>query len=153
MELSEIEQSTQDLDWFAVDSRGSIAHFASGGKLLPKTVSQSKEDSEKLQLFFRSLSDERTSAETDSQLSEMVELTDDSSRNQYLTDFSSMSQRGLYSYDSPLSGNRSIYFRVASPKTPLTVDDLPDEISALLTRTRYEGEFANTRLIRDDNIN
>ena len=149
MQFSEIEQSTQDLDWFAVDSLGSVAHFASGGKLLPKTVAQSKEDAEQLQLFLRSLSDKRTSAETDPRLSEMVELADDSSRNQYLNDFSSMSRRGFYSYDSPLSGDRSFYYRVTSPKHPLTISDLPEEISIVLRRTKYEGRFVDAQTVQD----
>ena len=152
MEVSEIEQTTQDIDWFAVDAFGAVAHFASGGKLLPKSVTQSKDDLEKIRVYFRSLPDERTPIEVDSLLRQMVDLPDENAEKQYLSDFSSMSGRGLYSYDSPLAGDRSSYFRVTFPDSPLTIRDLPNEIASIVAKTNYSGEFASTQSIRDHEI-
>ena len=52
--ISELEEETQDIDWFCVDVAGEIAHFASGGRgFLPTSVSSSRVSLEILLQYFR----------------------------------------------------------------------------------------------------
>ena len=152
MEFTEIEQLTQDIDWFAVDESEEIAHFASAGKLLPKSIAASREDSERVREFFRSLSTNRTAAMTDSQIDEFVQLKGESLRIQYLVDFQSMSRRGLYSYDTPLEADRSSYFRVSCPLNPLKLAELPDDIRTIVERTRITSSFKELKLLVNNDI-
>ncbi len=53
MEFSKGEQLTSDIDWFAFDQNGELAHFASFSRFLPKSVACSKENNKLLTNYFR----------------------------------------------------------------------------------------------------
>ncbi len=54
--IPETAQEATDFDWFAVDESGYIGHFTTAGfKLLPKSVSVSAPDLEKVTDYFKQL--------------------------------------------------------------------------------------------------
>jgi hypothetical protein len=147
MEFTDNEQMTLDLDWFATDSAGHLAHFASAGRPLPVSVAASKEENSLVREFFRSLPATRSACEVDSELAKFVVFENSEQRSRYLNDFQSMGSRGLYSYDTPLSEGQKLFFRVCSPQEHLTLSDLPSEVAAIVQRTVFPGRFANSSTI------
>lgn len=152
MEYTEHDQISLDLDWFAIDGEGQIAHFASAGRPLPKSVSQSQEDNTFVSEFFRSLPATKTIGEADSEITSHVTFESPEMRSRYLTDFESMGFRGLYSYDTTLPGADQLFFRVYSPGEPLKIADLPLEVAMILQRTRFGGNFHDDRILKLEDI-
>jgi hypothetical protein len=122
-----ITQETMDIDWFMVDRDGYIAHLASGGNVLPKSVAISVEDNEALLNFFLSQKD----------ISE-VQMKKMYSHN--ASSFIRMAKKGLFSFDrlKPSDCNCTTYRKVVLPLVPLRIETLPSEIVDILSRTRTD---------------
>jgi hypothetical protein len=131
--ISEIEQSTLDIDWFFTDNN-KIGFVASAGGRLPKSVAKSKDNIELLSNYFRGLSP-TTDIKVNPKLKEFMPHRD--INENYLSDFIYMAERGLYSFDkiSLNNFNDDGYYLVASPVVGLTINDLPIEISNIIAQT------------------
>lgn len=137
MEFSEVDQSYTEFDWFCTDKSGYVGHFATAGyKSIPKSVASSAEDLAILKNFFEGLRGKSGQHILDSQLAP-------EQRTERVTQsFVEMADRGLFSFDiGPHLRPGICYFRVALPLTPLRVDDLPDHIRDLLSRTVLENRL------------
>lgn len=152
MEYTDDEQATLDLDWFAVDGAGEIAHFASAGRPLPRSVSQSKENNTFVREFFRALAANRKTGEIDPGVTLFVTFESVENKSKYGSDFMTMCTRGLYSYDTTLPGADQLFFRVCSPQEPLKLDDLPIEVATIVRKTSFAGRFASSVVIKFDDI-
>ncbi|MDH6252956.1 hypothetical protein M2347_002683 [Chryseobacterium sp. H1D6B] len=142
--ITEIEQQTLDVDWFLTDGKH-ISLMASGGGQLPDSVAVSAENNEKLRIYFRNLpeiSDVIIDPELDNLLLKRLGSVAD---ERYLSDYVSMTKKGLYSFDKSISADflDPGYHLVAKPVKPLTIYDLPQDISAILMLTRYPHEINN----------
>jgi hypothetical protein len=140
MRVSELEEEIQDLDWFALDEEGTIGHFATGGcGALPRSIASSREDLQKVTLYFRNhtaIASPVVSHSIDSYIS----LKDNESKARYLRDFLKMSSQGLFSFDCMRARKRPTgYFQVARPSVALYATALPLEIRQILERTVLEG--------------
>lgn len=137
--ITEIDQETLDIDWFFTNG-SEIAFVASGGGKLPKSVSKSKENTEALAVYFRSLV-QKSDVIINPDLNKVVPASDINER--YLSDFVTMAKKGLFSFDKTILNDFSAtnYHLVAKPKNPLTVDELPPEILEILTETLVKGEI------------
>ncbi len=152
MEYSSDEQMALDLDWFAVDIDGHLAHVASAGTPVAKSVAQSKAENEFVREFFRSLPATSTVPDADPEIANFVNIENDEQKSRYLSDFQSMGSRGLYSYDTPLSESNQLLFRVYSPQAPLKLSDLPTKVAVILQRTSFPGRFADSPTIKLESI-
>jgi hypothetical protein len=143
MEVSDLEQETQDLDWFALDEEGTIGHFATGGSgKLPRSVAASRDNMNMLTEFFRTHFANFTTPIINPKLGLHVSLKDEDAKEKYLQDYLNMASRGLYSYDCLLTGKKPTgYFLVAQPTTPLQLTLLPREIRSLLEMTVLQASF------------
>jgi hypothetical protein len=150
--ILDVEEETQDLDWFGVDDTGGIAHFASGGRgFLPPSVKASRLNLTRLTAFFRQhLSANGVGIESTS-LSSHLQFTSEVQKAIYLADYSRMGAKGLYSFDCVVGPKRpSSYFVVIKPSRPLKVDDLPDDIRQILNITHYAGTFRTLDLVNEN---
>jgi hypothetical protein len=140
MRISASEQSDRDFDWYCVDEEDRIGHFTTAGfKLLPRSVADCGEDLNFLDNFFRALDGATDGHELDPR------LTSEQRIERYLRDFIAMADRGLYSFDIETYGAPDIsYFRVAIPKQPLNLPELPDKVREVLERTRLNGHALRT---------
>ena len=136
MIISDLEEETTDLDWFAIDQQGFIGHFTTGGAgALPRSVASSKEDLESVCKYFRSLPLNATVPLASQKAMAVLATKNDQAREKYLRDFLQMASRGLYSFDYQPTGKRpSPYFLVARPEQPLHFNDIPPEIQGLLKK-------------------
>lgn len=151
MEYTREIQPSIDIDWFAIDSNGIIIHFASGGGLLPVSVSSYKEDTDMLSSYFRSLPLIDQSVQVNARLHEFVKLTNED-KERYLADFLSMSKRGVYSFDKSYPGdflNRD-YHLVSFPKQLLSIDVLPEEVKSIISRTQIDVDIRKVTLLSID---
>ncbi|WP_294273141.1 hypothetical protein [uncultured Chryseobacterium sp.] len=145
---TEIEQETLDIDWFFTDGQN-IGFMASGGGKLPNSIAESKENHQILVNYFRNLpevSDVSINPELDSLLNKILgSVTDE----RYLEDYVSMTRKGLYSYDKTVLNNflDPYYHLVAGPKHPLKLENLPQDIVNILSKTRYQNSIENIRNI------
>jgi hypothetical protein len=152
-EITEDQQIGFDLDWFATDVEGRIAHFASGGTLLPRSVARSRENLDQLLEFFGSVAkwtDYVVSPNFENRMD--IRLIPDMDR--YLRSYAEMSSKGLYSYDvSEMRHTFRPYFLITVPHRPLMIDDVPSEIRMILNNVRMEkvsfdrDEFISESLI------
>jgi hypothetical protein len=136
MRITDDEQWNTDFDWFCVDSDGRVGHFASAGfKRLPLSVAESAEDLRFVTEYFDQLSPSMDGHELDRL------LAPDKRNERYLRSFVAMANRRLYSFDieSYLEPD-CYYFRVAIPKTPLRLHELPDPVREALGRTMLKGQ-------------
>jgi hypothetical protein len=126
--MIEAEQQAIDLDWFFTDGRF-IGFVASAGGKLPDSVARFPENSNKLEIYFRGLSE----------ISSVIVRS--KKDRKYLKDFTYMSARGLFAFDKTVLNNfsESNYHLVSKPLNPLTIDKVSEEIKGLLilTKTNY----------------
>jgi hypothetical protein len=138
MDIELVEQQSTDFDWSGVDEEGWIGHFTSAGfKYLPQSVSSSSEDLRLVTEFFQNHAPVKGAHMLDGDLANVVpDWRGENNEARYLGSFVSMADKGLFSYDinSYLSPGAA-YFRVASPESPLPLEELPSNIRTVLSRT------------------
>jgi hypothetical protein len=141
MQISELQEETQDLDWFGLDDEGAIGHFTTGGHgALPRSVASSIEDLQRVTEFFTKQCVAAVSPIVCQGLDLHVVLKDEGAKARYLKDYIKMASHGLFSYDYiPMERRPTGYFQVAKPSTPLHVTSLPQEIRQILERTVIHG--------------
>ncbi|WP_261511279.1 hypothetical protein [Chryseobacterium paludis] len=144
MIITEIEQQTLDIDWFLTDGKY-IGFMASGGGKLPDSVAKSAENHKKMVSYFRNLpeiSDFVINPELDALL---IKRSGTGADERYLTDYVSMTKKGLYSFDKSNFNNflDGQYHLVASPVKPMTVGDLPNEILEIFMETQCLDSMRN----------
>lgn len=93
MQFSEIEQATLDIDWYFTDGEN-VGHVASGGGMLPLSISSSKEDTK---LVFNYLSKVAITSAIiiNPGLGKIIPNID----NRYLDSFTNMARKGIFSFD------------------------------------------------------
>ncbi len=65
---------------------------------------------------------------------------DMSQNSRYLKGFVAMADKGLYSYDIETYVTPGIaYFRVAIPQSPISLNNLPEDIRKVVQRTKLHG--------------
>jgi hypothetical protein len=154
--FTEIEQEVSDLDWYAVDEKGRIGHFATGGGiLLPIRISESKTILEKLNSYFNQLPALQKDGfiicpEVKSRLDNRMVPN----FFRYVESFAQMSAKGLYSYDNPPHLRERQYLRVTLPKVALRLNDLPEDVKTILqglklTDIDYSSDSVITKQIAD----
>ena len=146
MKISKIDQEILDINWFAVDATGCIAHFSSDGGQLPSSVSESSEDNTMLTSYFEHapiLSSEYH-INKNLELSEYVKTSEQQAR--CFKSFADFSMRGLFSFSRNLSNDHKIiihtnYDRITSPALRIHLTDLPNHLQILISKTKYIGFF------------
>ena len=142
---------TLDIDWFAVDKMGNIAHFASGGGKLPNSIGTRKKENQMLASIFIDMP--KVSAVTTSKIVVQQKLYGKTEKEQqrYLATFAKMSEKGLVSYDKRILGDfdDTEYLQVTIPKMILNVSSLPSYIQTLLV-TIYRGDFLSSPIVNLD---
>jgi len=144
MQVDPVIQQTTDFDWFGVDEEGLLGYFTTAGfKLLPRSVAGSAEDLNLVTDYFKMHADVLGSHRVDDENLKNAlnrEWKGEHKETRYLRDFISMADKGLFSYDIGSHLNPGIsYFRVASPQIPLTLEDLPEHIRQIVSRTILKG--------------
>jgi hypothetical protein len=135
--ITEEEQIALDIDWFFTDGE-QIGFVASGGGLLPATISKSSENIEILSAYFWALP-KRCGAILNTNLTNKIkDITE-----RYLSAFVPMTEKGLYSFDKTFL-NRPFdtsYHLVAKPITPLRLQDLPLQIKNIVIETKLKSRI------------
>jgi hypothetical protein len=142
MKIEETEQLTTDFDWFGVDEEGFVAHFASAGfKRIPASVSESSEDLGLVSNYFKTEAPVRGAHWVDEDsLRLRPDWKGERNEGRYLRSFAGMADRGLFSFDIDSYLKPGIaYFRVAHPLSPLELEQLPEPIRRIISRTRLAG--------------
>jgi len=144
---SDIEQSVLDIDWFAVDRDGNIAHLTTAARrALPTAVASSKEDLEALLEFFKALPETGGGSKENPAYRTQIAALASRFGEICLDDSLSMADRGLYSFDASDKRDRhGSYVLVATPGKPIHVDQLPGHVQRLVLRARIQAvRFADT---------
>ncbi len=143
MRYTEEMQETLDVDWFAIDRYGNVAHFASAGGRLPESICESREDNETLITFFRSLPVTNSDLFLNDRIIKEKGLLTKEAEERYLKDFIFMSQRGLYSFDKKALGQflDTDFQLIAKPLNPLNFNSLPVNVQNLVSKTKIENDL------------
>jgi hypothetical protein len=145
MDITDEDEEIEDFEWFAIDSTGAVAYFTSGGRgFLPQSVKTSRTDLEKIANYFNSIAPEITSFEGPFFARLGVKSRADMFRPGYDRVHGGMSKKGVYSFDCHRIGNIPCpYSLVTTPIVELRVEQLPIEISIIISKTVYDGIFAD----------
>jgi hypothetical protein len=66
----------------------------------------------------------------------------------YLESFVAMANKGLYSYDIETYERSGLaYFRVATPSSPINLNELPEDIRRVVARTHLDLRLARCRTV------
>ena len=152
MEIPAIDQETSDYDWFAIDSKGNIGHFASGGGILPHSVAASAEDFESLTDYFKLLKAEGNTYSLAPFFEFPKDIKTDAQREYFLSSYVRYSARGLYSFDRNQLDRKGKadafgYGLITVPANPSSVNQLPITIQNILIKTRYNGIFSTSTVV------
>jgi hypothetical protein len=152
VEISATEQAISDFDWFAIDQDDNIAHFASAGGRLPRSVAISAEDNTFVTTYFQSL----TAADNAFVINPAFRLPNDiktpEQRARFFRTYVFYAACGLYSFDRTEVYVRGAstnfdYELIASPRDQRKFADLPEYIQKILVRTKYTGYFTTDRTL------
>lgn len=125
MRYTEIDLQIEDIMWFGIDLNGYIfACTTAGTANVPEFVCKSKEQNEFLAEYFIE-KQEKTTGE----ILEMPYID-----NPLMNDAVLLAQKGVFVFDAVTdnSEHNREYVKIASPKTPIRYNALPDEIQKLL---------------------
>ncbi|MBJ6110073.1 hypothetical protein JAO73_13705 [Hymenobacter sp. BT523] len=144
MVISDIDQEVFDYDWFAVDTDGHVLHFASAGGVLPASVAASNEALTMLQEYFNRL------PETPEANKVQVVANVSKEKGVQYDSFVNYARRGLFSFDKTRLGARldACYHLIARPQHELMLADLPTEVAAIISQTRWPFSVAGITTIR-----
>ncbi|WP_368185457.1 hypothetical protein [Aestuariibius sp. HNIBRBA575] len=135
-----------DIDWFAVDTEGKIAHFATGGVgFLP---AETGKDLQAADAAFDVLFAANETTSTIIIEENLPIFSSDEKRSQYITAFENMAKRGYFSYDvADPSVQNSHYVLVAAPIKPaLLAASACDEAQRATVPFFCSGVFDKDRL-------
>ena len=123
MRYSEIDLQCEDITWFGIDANNHIVAFASGGiGNIPEFVCRSKEETDELYGFFYDTLGKTTKGHA---------LVTDC--NPLVSEFVDLSSKGLYCFDvDTQNAEGDVYMKISYPDTPIFLDDLPDNVKAVL---------------------
>jgi hypothetical protein len=132
-----------DLDWFATDRTGAIAHFATGGKgAVPLELLSDRAHVQKTLAIARALP-QVCEALINPDLSKYVAFGDPTAEARYLRSFVAMAERGLFSFDCYLDSEAPTpYFLVAKPEVPVSLGSLGVSDTQLLGLIRLHLSFS-----------
>lgn len=151
---TEIEQQTLDIDWFFTEGMY-VSFMASGGGKLPDSAIRSKDDNELLVNYLKNLSemsDVIINPEPDRLL---IKIFGSGVDERYLEDYVFMAKKGLYSFDKTIPNNflDPYYHLVASPKKPLKLNDVPQNIKDIILNIHYNNKLAEATEVNVLEIN
>ncbi len=121
MVMSELFIESHDLDWFAVNGEGFIAHFTTRGTdKLPSKLKESKPLWERQFDFLSNLPDTTGALLCEENL---PVFNTPRESEEYLESFLSYARKGIFSYDIDLDD--LAYKLIAFPKIPMALTNLP----------------------------
>ncbi len=120
-----------EFDWFACDDAGHVAQLlAAGDDTVPAAALASEELLEALHVYIDTLP-EREDVNAPA--------------GGFDAHLSGPQQRGAYVYDA-VPGEAGVYRLAALPRTPLTVDELPEKLRAYLGMLKLGVAFGTERI-------
>lgn len=154
--ITEIEQLTMDMDWFFTDGEY-VGFMTSDGGKLPDSIAESEEKRQILVHYFRNLP-EISDAIINPELSNILIKSKKFSSgvdDRYLEDYVFMTKKGLYSFDKVILNDflDPNYHLVSSPKTPLKIKELPQDILDMVTKTEYNNKLTEVQEVNRLEIN
>ena len=137
--IREDEEPGLDLDWFALDAQGNVAHFTTGGcGALPRSAAASRDDLKRVHDYVLSLQEMGAGLLNEDWLKglRLVPTARIEPRHSF-REWTASAARGLYAYDFIEDQRRRPrpYRVVARPEVPLKADELPPEIREIVGRT------------------
>lgn len=145
MEYSHEMQCAFDIDWFAIDDNGNIAHFASCCSAIPPSVAASKEDNELLFQYFKSLPDIAENIAVRKDIEKLLGTNAAGAMKSYLADFMGWARKGLLAYDTKHVGvfSNTEYDLITQPDVLVNATHIPPQALIILKRTKLKGAFAD----------
>jgi hypothetical protein len=126
-----------DVDWFATDSVGQLAHFTSAGHA-PIPSSIVRDDLVKIHQMVLQLPCDFSSE---------VEIMSDVEVEYYRKMLRDMAGRGFFCFDAAEPDSR-IYVCVARPMRPVTLSQLPAALQEILSKAQLDCRFDESRELK-----
>ena len=140
MRYTEIDLQIEDIMWFGIDLNGYIfACTTAGTANVPEFVCKSKEQTGLIEDYFTKELEKTTSAILEAPYVD----------NPLMRDATELAEKGVFSFDavSDNSEHNREYVKIASPKTPIQYNLLPDEIKKLLQEHTVPVDAAKEKYI------
>lgn len=142
-----INESGIDTDWYLMDNNGKIAIVASGGGLLPDSVSSNMERLKRMIKYFRSLPILSDDIIIDERVLKLIANYNKKQKDAYLRDLYFMTSRGFYYFDKMILNNYSDfrYYLKAKPIKPLIIDKNINSNRDVLPLTFINGDMEDIK--------
>lgn len=138
MRYTEIDLEIEDVMWFAIDQRGHIGCFTSGGHgNIPEFVCRSREDNEAICDYFMEDSPVFTTGK-------LMHVPKGSFQEE---DCLLLVSKGIFSYDI-MNSNDDVYDKIAIPNHALCIDRIDEKIRILLSDHVICSDFCNINRIK-----
>jgi|GEM_PF-3917215 len=124
-------QASENIAWFAVDTRGHLGAFESCGFawIHPRVLTSNRARI----LLLEAFKELKPSTAVTKRFDLFQRLNVDFNEEKYLKSASFYAIRGLFVYDVPFLPDRStVFLRIVEPKTPLVLRALPVEVQRLV---------------------
>jgi len=143
-----------DIDWFAVDVKDNIIHFASGGGYLPASVYNHMEDNESVVRFFKTLQNNNDVIKVNEDLESLKLWVNTAQKDRYLRSYVEYAFKGLFSFDKADFNNPfdKAYRLIVSPVKCLTIDKVPQPIANIIKRATYSNDISKIKNLSIDEI-
>lgn len=142
-----MNESGIDTDWFLMDSNGKIAVVASGGGLLPDSVSSDMVRLKRMIEYFRSLPILSDSIIIEEPVLKLISNYNEKQKAAYLRDVNFMTSRGFYYFDKMILNDYSDfrYYLKAKPVKPLIIDKNIKSNKDVLPLTFINGDIEDMK--------
>ena len=140
MRYTEIDLQIEDIMWFGIDLNGYIFSCTTAGTAnVPEFVCASKEQTELIEDYFTKELEKTTSAVLEAPYVD----------NPLMRDATELAEKGVFSFDAVTDNSEHDreYVKIASPKTPIQYNLLPDEIKKLLQEHTVPVDAAKEKYI------
>jgi len=137
MRYSEMDLQIEDIMWFAIDKAGYVGAFTSGGCAnVPEFICRSREDNEKVYDYIMDELDDFASGR----------LLNVKSHSEQGEDCSLLIEKGITCFDVHENGDD--YSKIAESFEPITIEQLDDEIKAILQDHKIDADFMTDTIIK-----
>lgn len=142
-----MNESGIDTDWYFLDNSGQIAVVASGGGLLPESVSSDMGKLAKMVEYFRSLPVLSNDIIVEEYVLKLIDNYNEKQKTAYLRDLYFMASRGFYYFDKIVLSDYFDfgYYLKAKPIKPLIIDKSADRIKDFLPLTFIDGDMESIK--------
>ena len=136
-------------EWYAVDEAGQVGYFTTDPGRVPGSICSSFEDAQLVRNYFHDMAD--NISESEMLWDNILKDLNDHQKERYAESPSGMAKKGLFCFDDTF-GYGTFCILIAMPTKSISLNDIPEDIKAILSRTKFKINFDNIKRISNEDV-